>query len=44
MNKLLIEHKKILSEGLQFHLIENIGIENNIYRLAPLNTSVCLEK
>ena len=32
MNKLLIEHKKILSEGLQFHLIENIGIDNNIYR------------
>lgn len=32
MNNLLIEHKKILSEGLQFHLIENIGIENNIYR------------
>ena len=30
--KLLVEHKKILSEGLQFHLIENIGIENNIYR------------
>jgi len=32
MNKLLVEHKKILSEGLQFHLIESIGIENNIYR------------
>lgn len=32
MNNLLVEHKKILSEGLQFHLIENIGIENNIYR------------
>jgi hypothetical protein len=32
MNNLLIEHKKILSEGLAFHLIENIGIENNIYR------------
>ena len=32
MNKLLLENKKILSEGLRFHLIENIGIENNIYR------------
>ena len=32
MNNLLLEHKKILSEGLQFHLIENIGVENNIYR------------
>ena len=32
MNNLLLEHKNILSEGLQFHLIENIGIENNIYR------------
>jgi hypothetical protein len=32
MNQILLEHKKILSEGLQFHLIENIGIENNIYR------------
>lgn len=32
MNKLLLENKKILSKGLQFHLIENIGIENNIYR------------
>jgi len=31
-NKLLLESKKILSEGLQFHLIENIGIDNNIYR------------
>jgi len=32
MNKLLLENKSILSEGLQFHLIESIGIENNIYR------------
>lgn len=32
MNKLLLENKNILSEGLQFHLIESIGIENNIYR------------
>ena len=32
MNSLLKEHKEILSEGLKFHLIENIGIENNIYR------------
>ena len=32
MNNLLLENKKILSEGLQFHLIEGIGIENNIYR------------
>jgi hypothetical protein len=32
MNNLLLEHKEILSEGLQFHLIESIGIENNIYR------------
>ena len=31
-NKILLESKKILSEGLQFHLIENIGIDNNIYR------------
>ena len=30
--KLLVEHKNILSEGMQFHLIENIGIENNVYR------------
>lgn len=32
MNKLLLENKKILSEGLQFHLVEGIGLENNIYR------------
>lgn len=32
MNQLLLENKKILSEGLQFHLIENIGIDHNIYR------------
>lgn len=32
MKSLLKEHKEILSEGLKFHLIENIGIENNIYR------------
>ena len=32
MNQILLEHKKILSEGLQFHLIENISIDNNIYR------------
>ena len=32
MNKLLLENKKLISEGLQFHLIEGIGIDNNIYR------------
>lgn len=32
MNQILLEHKKILSEGLQFHLIENISIDHNIYR------------
>ena len=32
MNKLLLENKKILSEGLRFHLIENISIHYNIYR------------
>lgn len=32
MNKLLLENKEIISEGLQFHLIEEIGIEHNIYR------------
>lgn len=31
-NKLLLESKNILSEGLRFHLIEGIGIDNNIYR------------
>ena len=31
-NSLLLENKKILSEGLQFHIIEEIGIDNNIYR------------
>ena len=30
--KLLTESRKILSEGLCFHLIEGIGIDNNIYR------------
>jgi hypothetical protein len=32
MNKLLLENKEIISEGLQFHLIEEIGVEHNIYR------------
>lgn len=32
MNKLLLENKKLISEGLRFHLIENISIHNNIYR------------
>ena len=32
MNKLLSESKQIISEGLRFHLIENIGVENNVYR------------
>tara|TARA_Y100000114_G_scaffold156902_1_gene185908 strand:+ start:2090 stop:2686 length:597 start_codon:yes stop_codon:yes gene_type:complete len=32
MNNLLLEKKEILSEGLQFHIIENISIDNNIYR------------
>ena len=32
MNKLLLENKKILSEGLEFHIKENIGVENNIFR------------
>lgn len=31
-NKLLLESKNILSEGLRFHLIEGLGIDNNIYR------------
>ena len=31
-NKLLTEGKNIISEGLRFHLIEGIGIDNNIYR------------
>jgi hypothetical protein len=32
MNDLLLENKKILSEGLRFHLIEGISVDNNIYR------------
>lgn len=31
-NKLLLENKNLISEGLRFHLIEGISIENNIYR------------
>ena len=32
MSKFLLENKNILSEGLRFHLIENISVDNNIYR------------
>jgi hypothetical protein len=31
-NDLLLEKKEIISEGLRFHLIEEISIDNNIYR------------
>lgn len=30
--KLLVENKEIISEALKFHLIEEISIENNIFR------------
>ena len=30
--KLLVENKDIISEALKFHLIEEISIENNIFR------------
>lgn len=36
MNNLLLENKEIISEGLQFHLIEKLGIEHNIYRPGSL--------
>ena len=35
MKNLLLE-TNIISEGLRFHLIENIGVENNIYRPGSL--------
>ena len=31
-NDLLLEKKEMISEGLRFHLIEEISIDNNIYR------------
>ena len=31
-NKVLLENNNIISEGLRFHLIERISIENNIFR------------
>jgi hypothetical protein len=32
MNKLLLESKVLISEGLEFHIKENIGIDHNVYR------------